>query len=89
MGKLIQTINVHDPVKCAVCYRSILNAANDLADLKSEECLKNPATISTLVKKVPSVIHDKWWETVYSLNGQVISDDENPEKFITGSFGAN
>ena len=79
----IQTPNVHDPVKCAVFYRSILSAVNDLADFKSEECLKNPAIIATLVKKLPSVIRDKWWETVYSLNSQVISDEEKPETFIT------
>ena len=72
-----------DPGKCATFYRAILSAVNDLSDFNSEECLKNPAITSSLVKKLPPTVRDKWWQAVYSLDGQIIPDEEEPEKFIT------
>ena len=72
-----------DPGKCATFYRAMLSAVNDLSDFNSEECLKNPAITSSLVKKLPPSVRDKWWEAVYSIDGQIIPDEEKPEKFIT------
>ena len=72
----------NDPVKCSEFYRAILSVVNDLADFESEDCLKNPAIIAQLVRKLPPQARDKWWEVLYSINGKVIPDKDKPDTFM-------
>ena len=72
----------NDPVKCSEFHRAILSAVNDLADFESEDCLKNPAIIAQLVRKLPPQARDKWWEVLYSINGKVIPDKDEPDTFM-------
>ena len=46
----LSTPLVENAEKCALFYRGILSAVNDLKDFDSEQCLKNPAVVATLVR---------------------------------------
>ena len=72
----------NSPTEQAAFFRGILSAVNDLAELESEQCLKNPAVIMQLVRKLPEKTRSQWFETLYSADGTVVSDDEKPEKFL-------
>ena len=73
---------VENAEKCALFYRGILSAVNDLKDFDSEQCLKNPAVVATLVRKRPSTVRDKWWGLVYPIDGTPVSDANKPNRFI-------
>ena len=78
----VPTPSAQDSARCATFYHSVLCAVNDLSDLESENCLKNPAIILQIVRKLPLPVRDKWWETIHSLDGADVSEEEKPDKFI-------
>ena len=73
----------NSPTQLAEFFRAILSAVNDLAELGSESCLKNPAVVMQLVRKLPPQTRERWWETLYSLDGTKLTESEKPEKFIS------
>ena len=47
------------------------------------ECLKNPAIIAQFVRKLPPSAREKWLEMLYPIDGDAISDENKPAKFIS------